>query len=75
MEGLTQQLEECLQCSVRSGALGAVFVLLESFLLCGFLCHFQNLSLTVENPSKGLSFYSAPCKNKCINMVLLGLKN
>lgn len=31
------------------------------------------VSLTVKNPSKGLSFYSAPCKNKLINMALLGI--
>lgn len=42
MESLIQQLEECLQPSLRSGVLDAVFVMVESFLLCGFPCHFQN---------------------------------
>lgn len=31
------------------------------------------VSLTVKNPSQGLSFYSAPCENKLINMALLGI--
>lgn len=73
MENLRQLFEQCLQPSVRSRVFDALFGLVESFLWCGFHCHFQNYCLCLKNPSKGLDFYSAPCKNQLINMALLGI--
>lgn len=42
--------QECLQPSLRFEALGAVFVLVERFLLCGFLCHFETRVSDCEKP-------------------------
>lgn len=71
MENLTQLFEQCLQPSVRFGVFDAVFVLVESFLLSGFHCCFQNSCPDCEKPSKGLDFSGAPCKNQLINKGLL----